>query len=513
MHHRVAVALLFVSACAPLKTRESSREIGGGATPAARSRRARRRFHSSDRRSAGATAKGLRMAWWAPAWRQAARRGPNCGVRSTSHEPAGSDPLAEADFHMAYGLSDQAADLVGKAIEREPDRSDLRLKLLDILFVWGKENEFLDEARTLRERLGDGDTAEWSRVLIMGKQICPDEPLFEGEVPDIADVAVESGGSAEGADGLDFDIGGGATGSDSDSLDFDLSSTAEVAALDEGEVTERAQEAPDQTAELEIEDLGLALDETDEPGSDSPADSPTEEATKEMAIEDALELADESEPATGLTEVLERTDGDEREEETGLTEMMDIAEASANEETIERTVDVISAREDDDTQELEELDPGEITATEKLTAVMESPDSAEEDTAEVEKLDGGDLDLDDLTAALGAELDQTEEMPRAGGTPDSDTLMEEIFGDDDETKIAPGIASIVESNAGEDTREMPTAIAPDVTLSEIGTKLDLARAYIDMGDPEGAKSILEEVIKEGDDDQQTEARKLVDDLG
>ena len=47
---------------------------------------------------------------------------------------------------------------VGKAIEREPDRSDLRLKLLDILFVWGKENEFLDEARTLRERLGDGDT-------------------------------------------------------------------------------------------------------------------------------------------------------------------------------------------------------------------------------------------------------------------------------------------------------------------------------------------------------------------
>ena len=421
-----------------------------------------------------------------------------------------SDPLAEADFHMAYGLYDQAADLVGKAIEREPDRSDLRLKLLDILFVWGKENEFLDEARTLRERLGDGDTAEWSRVLIMGKQICPDEPLFEGEVPDIADVAVESGGSAEGADGLDFDIGGGATGSDSDSLDFDLSATGEVAALDEGEATERV---PDQTAELEIEDLGLALDETDEPGSDSPADSPTEEATKEMAIEDALELADESEPATGVTEVLERTDGDKREEETGLTEMMDIAEASANEETIERTVDVISAREDDDTQELEELDPGEITATEKLTAVMESPDSAEEDTAEVEKLDGGDLDLDDLTAALGAELDQTEEMPRAGGTPDSDTLMEEIFGDDDETKIAPGIASIVESNAGEDTREMPTAIAPDVTLSEIGTKLDLARAYIDMGDPEGAKSILEEVIKEGDDDQQTEARKLVDDLG
>ena len=33
-------------------------------------------------------------------------------------------------------------------------------------------------------------------------------------------------------------------------------------------------------------------------------------------------------------------------------------------------------------------------------------------------------------------------------------------------------------------------------MSEVGTKLDLARAYIDMGDPEGARSILDEVLKE-----------------
>ncbi|MDB6084984.1 MAG: hypothetical protein JWN43_2865, partial [Gammaproteobacteria bacterium] len=36
------------------------------------------------------------------------------------------DPLAEADFHMAYGLYDQAADLVRIALERDPDRRDLR---------------------------------------------------------------------------------------------------------------------------------------------------------------------------------------------------------------------------------------------------------------------------------------------------------------------------------------------------------------------------------------------------
>ena len=36
-----------------------------------------------------------------------------------------------------------------------------------------------------------------------------------------------------------------------------------------------------------------------------------------------------------------------------------------------------------------------------------------------------------------------------------------------------------------------------VTMSEVGTKLDLARAYMDMGDPDGARNILEEVLSEG----------------
>ena len=34
-------------------------------------------------------------------------------------------------------------------------------------------------------------------------------------------------------------------------------------------------------------------------------------------------------------------------------------------------------------------------------------------------------------------------------------------------------------------------------MSEVGTKLDLARAYMDMGDPDGARSILNEVLQEG----------------
>lgn len=47
----------------------------------------------------------------------------------------------------------------------------------------------------------------------------------------------------------------------------------------------------------------------------------------------------------------------------------------------------------------------------------------------------------------------------------------------------------------------------------VGTKLDLARAYLDMGDPDGARSMLEEVMAEGDDVQRNEARELLGRLG
>ena len=47
----------------------------------------------------------------------------------------------------------------------------------------------------------------------------------------------------------------------------------------------------------------------------------------------------------------------------------------------------------------------------------------------------------------------------------------------------------------------------------IGTKLDLAKAYMDMGDPEGARSMLEEVVAEGSESQKAEAHRLIAELG
>ncbi|MBK8283395.1 MAG: hypothetical protein IPK97_00160 [Ahniella sp.] len=46
----------------------------------------------------------------------------------------------------------------------------------------------------------------------------------------------------------------------------------------------------------------------------------------------------------------------------------------------------------------------------------------------------------------------------------------------------------------------------------VATKLDLARAYLDMGDSDGAKSMLDEVMSEGNDKQKDEARKLLTEI-
>ena len=117
------------------------------------------------------------------------------------------DPLAEADFHMAYGLYDQAADLIRIAINREPARRDLKLKLLEVFFVWGNKEQFLASARELAETRAEAAPGEWEKILIMGKQLAPEDPLFSG------------GGAMAGATagGVDLDLEGGQS-----RVDFDL---------------------------------------------------------------------------------------------------------------------------------------------------------------------------------------------------------------------------------------------------------------------------------------------------
>jgi pilus assembly protein FimV len=63
------------------------------------------------------------------------------------------------------------------------------------------------------------------------------------------------------------------------------------------------------------------------------------------------------------------------------------------------------------------------------------------------------------------------------------------------------------------TYEDPTPSIVDGQWHDAATKLDLAKAYQEMGDVEGAREILQEVLHEGDDNQKAEAQALLAKLG
>ena len=62
------------------------------------------------------------------------------------------------------------------------------------------------------------------------------------------------------------------------------------------------------------------------------------------------------------------------------------------------------------------------------------------------------------------------------------------------------------------TFEDPTPSVLDGQWHDAATKLDLAKAYQEMGDVEGAREILQEVLHEGDDEQKAEAKTLLSKL-
>ena len=357
------------------------------------------------------------------------------------------DPLAEADFHMAYGLYDQAADIVKLALQGEPARRDLKMKLLEIFFVAGNKDQFLEAARELSRSRSEGDAAEWDRVVIMGRQLAPDNVLFAGQA--------SSGG-------VDLNLEGGAG-------HIDL----ELLAPPEG-------------------DEGLDLD---------------------LDLGEALEAAD-GEAVTGETELLD----------------FDLDEAAGGK--------VVTAEmpqlPDEGTAEMPTIEATAITAP-AIDATRLQPSQADT-TAEMPMddlgIDLGDLDAlsdiaaeDDVTQIAPAD-DSTRKMPAAAAdSMDFDlTEISEVAASADQTVETQGVdldvgASFTDRGSDFTATEqislddLPEASELEpVTMSEVGTKLDLARAYVDMGDPDGARSILDEVLKEGSNSQKQEAQRLLGSL-
>lgn len=87
------------------------------------------------------------------------------------------DVLAEADVLMAYGRFDAAEQLLRESLANEPDREDLRMKLLDLIARKGNRQEFESVALDLLAVFGP-TSGLWKRVLQLGATLDPDNPLY-----------------------------------------------------------------------------------------------------------------------------------------------------------------------------------------------------------------------------------------------------------------------------------------------------------------------------------------------
>ncbi len=89
------------------------------------------------------------------------------------------DPVAEADVYIAYGREEQAEDILKEALRLQPDRHAVRLKLLEIHARRGDKAAFMAIAEDLKERTG-ATGEDWAKALRLGRTMDPDNPMFAG---------------------------------------------------------------------------------------------------------------------------------------------------------------------------------------------------------------------------------------------------------------------------------------------------------------------------------------------
>ncbi|WP_419535957.1 FimV/HubP family polar landmark protein [Endozoicomonas sp.] len=213
------------------------------------------------------------------------------------------DPLSEADIYIAYGRLNQAEELLNQAIFNEPDRSDLRLKLLEVYSESGELDKF-NQALAALEATGD---AAAIREADNFKARFPDEfegvsaPVEEDEMPDLdlddLDLDDDSDQNVDSLDDLDFDLD-----------DFDMEEQSEAA--EQPEIAPEAAAVADNTDgtldfdldELDDLDLDFGSDAEDTLAQDSQAAFSDEGGSSlEASLDDDLDfLSEGDEVATKL---------------------------------------------------------------------------------------------------------------------------------------------------------------------------------------------------------------------
>jgi pilus assembly protein FimV len=350
------------------------------------------------------------------------------------------DVIAEADVYLAYGIYQQAEELLTQAIKDNPDRDDYRVKLAETHYASKNAEAFVDTASEIKKRAGDEDTPAWKKVMVMGQDLCADNPMFQGSM--VGGLDVDS--LAPKAPEMDFDLGLDAS---EEPADAELNPDDQPLELPETESEEQAEE-----------DLGIA----------------------EPVAEIEFDLSD-----TGAVEEASEDD-----------------EFSLDIDASELDIDILEEAEEPAASEEDEIhDAGDIDIDFGLDE--ETPADEEEEDEEIA------IDLTDEAESLELGLDEafTEESTEAADL--EEAAVEET--DIDDEAVEPE-AEAVTSTTGELSDEDDFDLSSLDDVDEVSTKLDLARAYLDMGDHEGTRGILEEVIAEGNDEQKKEAAELMEKL-
>ncbi|BCB26418.1 motility protein FimV [Sulfurimicrobium lacus] len=424
------------------------------------------------------------------------------------------DPIAEAEVYMAYGRDAQAEEILKEAMVKDPNRHEIHLKLLEIYAARKNLIAFETLAGELYAAIGGQSSPLWDKVAEMGRALDPNNPLYgkqEGgrgvaesaAVAAVAAVAVDLAAPTQGL--VEEEVEAAAPEEDLTSdLDFGLDEEPAAAAEVEEEthVTEAAPvEMP--VAEPGEEEFGaLEFDLgsfAEQPAAVSPVaeESTASEVEPEMEFDlgELTSLQTEVQPEVTLppeTETETEANQEIPAEEVGGMEL-DLDALMAPSEEVPATVSVAHTAEEElnldfslalpESEYAENIEAEATPAQEEESIVLESAPVQEEEA----HLDF-DFDLGEETKVVTPE----EKMPAA--MPELDL-------------------SGISLDMGEPTEVAAASLAPSGEelgdSTEAATKLDLARAYVEMGDTDGAREILEEVLKEGSAQQQGDAKQLL----
>ncbi|KMQ55135.1 peptigoglycan-binding protein LysM [Pseudomonas aeruginosa] len=379
-----------------------------------------------------------------------------------------SDALGEADIYIAYGRFNQAAELLQNAIYDEPQRTDLRLKLMEVYAEMGDREGFARQENELRE--------------IGGAQ--PQVEQLKSRYPAMVAVAAVAGlaGAKLAQDELDsFSL---------DDLSLDDSGHAAK--------PDAAGQDLDDAFDLSLDDLGGGDLGSDDVQADLKSDSG---ALDDLTLDSDLDLAASTAADKPVDDLDFGLDFAELAETPSQPKHDDLGDFSLD---LDAPEDKLS--DDDFLLSLNDEVPAAAPADNEFTLDTEA---AEEPALSLP--DDFDLSLADEPTEPAAP--EKGEDSFAAQLDEVSAQLDELASNLDEPKSAApsfsaedaAVASALDGDADDDFDFLSGA-------DEAATKLDLARAYIDMGDSEGARDILDEVLAEGNDSQQAEARELLERL-